>query len=97
MHLQSSRAIAETYTNHSLLVRVIALASRKSLDVSNVFALADTAYSIAYMEMRILMAKFLYNFDFELAYPDDNWVSTKKAFGAWNNSGLKLRLNKAVS
>lgn len=48
------------------------------------------------MEMRILMAKYLYNFDFELAYPDDDWVSTKKAFGAWNNSGLKLRLKKAV-
>jgi hypothetical protein len=49
------------------------------------------------MEMRILMAKFLYNFDFELANPNDNWVSTKKAYGAWNNSGLKLRLKKVVS
>lgn len=47
------------------------------------------------MEMRVLMAKFLYNFDSELAYPDDNWVSTKKAYGAWNNSGLKLRLRPA--
>jgi len=55
--------------------------------------LADTwLRRIAYMEMRVLMAKFLYNFQFELAYPDDNWVSTKKAYGAWNNSGLKLRL-----
>jgi hypothetical protein len=44
------------------------------------------------MEMRILMAKFLYNFEFELAYPEDNWGSTQKAYGAWNNSGLKLRL-----
>jgi hypothetical protein len=44
------------------------------------------------MEMRVLMAKFLYNFEFELAFPEDDWVSTKKAYGAWNNSGLKMRL-----
>jgi len=49
------------------------------------------------MEMRILMAKFLYNFDFELAKPNDNWAETKKAYGAWNNSGLKLRLKKVFS
>jgi cytochrome P450 len=48
--------------------------------------------SIAYMEMRVLMAKFLYNFEFELASPDDDWVSTKKAYGAWNNSELKMKL-----
>ncbi|KAM0693029.1 hypothetical protein Q7P36_007586 [Cladosporium allicinum] len=47
---------------------------------------------IAYMEMRVLMAKFLYNFEFELAFPDEDWVSTKKAYGAWNNSELKMRL-----
>ena len=60
-------------------------------------ASAKIACSIAYMEMRVLMAKFLYNFTFELAYPDDDWVSTKRAYGAWNNSGLKLRLKKIVS
>jgi cytochrome P450 len=59
--------------------------------------LADTACSIAYMEMRVLMAKFLYNFTFELANPDYDWVSTKKAYGAWDNGGLKLRLKKIVS
>ena len=47
------------------------------------------------MEMRVLMAKFLYNFEFELAFPDEDWVSAKKAYGVWNNSGLKMRL-KAV-
>jgi len=52
---------------------------------------------IAYMEMRVLMAKFLYNFTFELANPDFDWVSTKKAYGAWDNGGLKLRLKKIVS
>ena len=49
------------------------------------------------MEMRVLMAKFLYNFTFELAHPNDEWVSTKLAYGAWDNSGLKLRLKKIVS
>jgi hypothetical protein len=49
------------------------------------------------MEMRVLMAKFLYNFTFELANPNEDWVSTKKAFGAWDNGGLKLRLKKVVS
>ena len=47
---------------------------------------------IAHMEMRVLMAKFLYNFEFELAFPDEDWVSTKKAYGAWNNSELKMKL-----
>ena len=49
------------------------------------------------MEMRILMAKFLYNFDFELAEPNEDWMSKKRAYGAWNNSGLKLRLKTTAS
>jgi cytochrome P450 len=60
------------------------------------YLLADATCSIAYMEMRVLMAKFLYNFTFELASNDD-WVSTKLAYGAWDNSGLELRLKKIVS
>lgn len=60
-------------------------------------SLTNTTRSIAYMEMRVLMAKFLYNFTFELANPNEDWVSTKKAFGAWDNGGLKLRLKKIVS
>lgn len=59
--------------------------------------LANAARSIAYMEMRILMAKFLYNFDFELAEPNEDWMSKKRAYGAWNNSGLKLRLKTTAS
>jgi cytochrome P450 len=57
---------------------------------------ADSHRSLAYIEMRVLMAKFLYNFTFELADPNYDWVSTKRAYGAWNNSGLKLRLKKIV-
>jgi hypothetical protein len=46
--------------------------------------------------MRVLMAKFLYNFTFELADPTYDWASTKRAYGAWNNSGLKMRVKKIV-
>lgn len=42
------------------------------------------------------MAKFLYNFDFELANPNDGWESRTKAYGAWNHSGLKLLLVPAA-
>lgn len=53
---------------------------------------ADPYCRIAYMEMRVLMAKMLYNFSFEMADPNEDWASTKKAYSAWNNSGLRLRL-----
>lgn len=77
------------------MVRAIALANRKYHSLEPVGPKLTASDSLAYMEMRVLMAKFLYNFDSELAYPDDKWVSTKKAYGAWNNSGLKLRLRPA--
>jgi cytochrome P450 len=57
---------------------------------------AHVTCSLAHIEMRVLMAKFLYNFTFELADPTYDWASTKRAYGAWNNSGLKMRVKKIV-
>lgn len=53
-------------------------------------------YSLAYAEMRLLMAKMLYHFDFELAAHDDDWFSHLKAFMVWQKEKLPIRLKAVV-
>lgn len=48
--------------------------------------------SLAYAEMRLLLAKMLWHFDFELADSEDDWLSGLKAFMVWDKGILKVRL-----
>ncbi|KAK3063410.1 hypothetical protein LTS18_000586 [Coniosporium uncinatum] len=48
--------------------------------------------NLAYAEMRLLLAKMLWHFDFELADPADEWYEGLKAFMLWEKDLLKVRL-----
>jgi cytochrome P450 len=48
--------------------------------------------SLAYAEMRLLLAKMLWNFDFELENPEVDWHSTLRAYLIWDRTPLKVRL-----
>jgi len=42
--------------------------------------------------MRLLLAKMLWHFDFELADPADEWYKGLKAFMLWEKDLLRVRL-----
>jgi cytochrome P450 len=54
-----------------------------------------TVSSLAYHEMRLVMAKVLYAFDFELAPESDNWKD-QETFILWQKKPLMCKL-KAVN
>lgn len=43
----------------------------------------NTLYSMAYAEMRIVMAKMVFNFDFELDQPEHDWWSSQGTYLLW--------------
>ena len=42
--------------------------------------------------MRLLLAKMLYNFDFELADATDDWIGGLKSFNVWERTPMRVRL-----
>ncbi|KAK3661299.1 hypothetical protein LTR56_000422 [Elasticomyces elasticus] len=48
--------------------------------------------SLAYAEMRLLFAKMLYNFDFGLADPTEDWYGGLRSFMVWERTPLRIRL-----
>ena len=48
--------------------------------------------NLAYAEMRLLLAKMLFHFDFELADPNEDWFGHLKAFSVWDRTSLMIRL-----
>lgn len=55
--------------------------------------------NLAYAEMRLILAKVLYNFDIEL---DDgrnkgNWMEDQKGFAVWFKGPLYVKLSPAVN
>jgi cytochrome P450 len=49
-------------------------------------------YSLAYAEMRLLLTKMLFHFDFELADESQDWYANMRAFMVWERMPLKVRL-----
>lgn len=47
--------------------------------------------SLAYAEMRLILAKILYNFDMRLADPNFNWLD-HKAYLLWHKPALNVYL-----
>ena len=52
--------------------------------------------SLAYAEMRLLLAKMLWNFDFELEDSSVDWHSTLRAYLIWDRTPLKVRLQPVL-
>ena len=58
---------------------------------------ANASYSLAYAEMRLIMAKMLWNFDFELTDPEDDWMSRNRAYSVWYKGPLLIKLKQATT
>lgn len=52
---------------------------------------ADLFDSLAYAEVKLILARILYNFDMELVNPDENWMD-QKAFFIWTKPPLNIYL-----
>jgi cytochrome P450 len=52
--------------------------------------------NLAYAEMRIILAKTLYNFDLELAPESRNWIEGQRAFAVWQKPPLNVYLRPAA-
>ena len=48
--------------------------------------------SLAYMEMRIILAKLLWQFEVALANPDQDWIDSQKCFQLWEKIPLMVKL-----
>jgi hypothetical protein len=48
---------------------------------------------MAYAEMRMVMAKMVFNFDFELNDPDDDWWNTQGSYLLWEKLPLMIKLH----
>lgn len=48
--------------------------------------------SLAYAEMRLILAKVLWHFDLELVRPQEDWLGKQKVFALWDKGSLRVRL-----
>ncbi|KAH8812646.1 cytochrome P450 ClCP1 [Xylogone sp. PMI_703] len=48
--------------------------------------------NLAYAEMRLLLAKMLWHFNFELEQPEEDWYGSLRAFMVWERKSLRIRL-----
>jgi hypothetical protein len=49
-------------------------------------------FSLAYAEMRLIMAKLVWNFDFELDPRSQDWIEQNKVYLLWEKPQLFIRL-----
>lgn len=54
---------------------------------------ANTFFSLAYLEMRLILARLLWNFDFELLDKNFDWTR-QKAFVVWDKDPLMVRVKQ---
>lgn len=48
--------------------------------------------SLAYAEMRVVMARMVFEFDMELSERSKNWLKEAKVYTIWKKTELFLRL-----
>lgn len=58
--------------------------------------LTGVAYSLAYSEMRMILARVLWNFDLELQPESENWVTDNRTYTLWEKGDLKVKLIPVV-
>ena len=52
-----------------------------------------TAKSLAYVEMKLILARIVYNFDLELVDEKDDWFD-QKTFILWDKKPLMVRVKE---
>lgn len=60
-----------------------------------VYCLANL-YSLAYVEMRLILARMVWNFDMELQEDSRRWNEGQKVFLTWVKDSLNVRLVPVV-
>lgn len=55
-----------------------------------------TFFSLAYAEMRTILARLIFNFDVMLAPGMDEWMKTQKVFSMWQKPPLMVHLTPRV-
>lgn len=48
--------------------------------------------SLAYAEMRLILARIIWNFDMRLADPHRDWVDNNEVFAVWERNPLDVYL-----
>ncbi|TEA21029.1 Cytochrome P450 monooxygenase 1 [Colletotrichum sidae] len=48
--------------------------------------------NLAYAEMRMVLARLIFDFDMQLAQGNDGWIERQRAFGLWERIPLKIHL-----
>ena len=48
--------------------------------------------NLARLEMRLILAKLVWNFDMQLCEEDDSWVTSQKAYGLWDKDPLLVKI-----
>lgn len=49
-------------------------------------------YSLAYAEIRLVLARLVWNFDMEICDEDKNWVVEQRAYTVWEKPDLRMWL-----
>ncbi|KAM6507173.1 hypothetical protein FALCPG4_018555 [Fusarium falciforme] len=52
--------------------------------------------NFAWAEMRLVLARMLWHFDFELVSESDGWISWQKVFVFWEKPPLKVKITEAA-
>lgn len=63
--------------------------------MQNIEVRSLTVGSLAYAEMRLILAQVLWNFDMELAPESDNWAD-QQIFSLWQKGPLYVKLTPVV-
>lgn len=50
-------------------------------------------FSLAYAEMRLILARVIYNFDMEIADDSKGWMERQKIYLLWQKGPLNVFLN----
>jgi len=50
-------------------------------------------HSLAYAEMRLILARILYNFDLTLSEESQDWMKGQRMFSLWDKPDLWVHLN----
>jgi cytochrome P450 len=53
-------------------------------------------YSLAYAEMRLILAKLVFNFDMSLADDSRGWLRDQKAYTVWDKPALNIHMKPVV-
>lgn len=62
----------------------------------SVFRLANTENSLAYMEMKVIIARLIWNFNISLAPESNSWMENQKVFNLWEKGPLIIQLEPAL-